>query len=337
MTSFTLYVGDCHAEVTSLAEMEKLIDLIQKSADEHEVDQIVFLGDQYHNHSLVHLQVMEFWERAFKRLAGDRYNGTSRQITALVGNHDRAGYANSKAHSLMLHKNVNIVDTSRAMYDEFTSDIIYVSYQHKPEDFIKICKENKSHTVVCHQTFFGSKYENGFYAPAKDSINPDDIPQKLIISGHIHTAQQFGKVWYTGSPRWRIATDANVEKYIYLVQHESDGSIVSKHPISTKSACKPIYELSDSKEEPVYLTPTHLEGSVIINVTGTIDYVKDRKEAFERLGARVRGFPTKNYTTDIRESDGIQNSFIKFVNKFESKNGTSPERLLELSKRIVWT
>ncbi len=322
---FTLYVGDPHAELSSLPEMERLISLVEDSARAHEVDRIVFLGDQYHNHSVVHLQVQEFWERSLNRLSHIC------EVIALVGNHDRAG--NSKANSMMLHSHISSVDKS---YLEYRSSIVYVGYQDKPQEFIRLCNASKANTVVCHQTFFGSKYENGFYAPQKDSIDPDAIPQKLIISGHIHTAQKFGKVWYTGSPRWRIATDANVEKFIYLVQHEDDGSIVSTHPISTKGTCRAMYHLDDSETAPLVLTNEQREGKVIVDVHGSIEYVKKRKEELEKHGHQTRGFPSKNYTTDIRESDGIQNSFVKFASKYEAKNGTQPLRLLELSKRIAW-
>ncbi len=323
----TLYCGDPHAELSSLPEMERLIRLIAGSARHHGVDNIVFLGDQYHNHSLVHLQVMEFWEKSFAKLSAIA------PVIALVGNHDKAGYVNSNANSMMLHKNVQIVDKSLR-----DGKIVYVAYQHKAEDFIKICKENDAaNTVVCHQTFYGSKYENGFYAPQKDSIDPDSIPQKTILSGHIHTAQEFGKVWYTGSPRWRIATDANVEKYIYIVCHDKDGSIISRLPISTKGTCKPMYLFSETEGKEVIKTIASKSANVTVDVHGSVEYVKRRIEELSKLGHKARGFPTKHYTTDIRESDGIQNSFFKFVNKFESKNGTSSERLLELSKRIIWT
>jgi DNA repair exonuclease SbcCD nuclease subunit len=322
-----LYVGDPHAEASSLHEMQKLIDMVTGIAQNNNVDRIILLGDQYHNHSLVHLQVMEFWERALKQLSL-----SARNVVALVGNHDKAGYANSKANAMMLHKNVITVDGSM----EDANNLLYVGYQHNPEEFIRICKNSSQRTVICHQTLFGSKYENGFYAPQKDSIDPGDIPQSLIISGHIHTAQQFGKVWYPGSPRWRIATDANVEKYVYLVEHNYDGSMASRQEFSTKGACRPMYVLDDTEDNPLTLDNKHKDAKVIINVFGSVERVKRRKEEFEKLGHISRGFPVKNYRTDIKESDGVQKSFLKFVSTFKAQNGTAPERLIELSQRINW-
>ncbi len=329
-----LYVGDPHAELSSLLEMQRLIDMITSIAQNNGVDRIVLLGDQYHNHSLIHLQVMEFWQKALKQLSYSAKN-----VIALVGNHDKAGYANSNANSMMLHDigNVAIVDDFTVEENPFTS-IGYMGYKHSAKEFIEQSKkiEGLVKTLVCHQTFFGSRYENGFYAPAKDSIDPSLLPYNKIISGHIHTAQEFGKVWYPGSPRWRIATDANIEKYIYLVEHNYDGSMASRQEFSTKGPCRPMYELDDNETAPLILQQKHKDAQVIINVCGSVEFVKSRKAEHERAGHKVRGFPIKNYITNIKESDGVQNSFIKFAQTYKSQNGTPPERLLELSKRITW-
>ena len=44
-----LYVGDPHVTVSEMADGWALIELVNRTASEHEVDAVVFLGDQYHH------------------------------------------------------------------------------------------------------------------------------------------------------------------------------------------------------------------------------------------------------------------------------------------------
>jgi DNA repair exonuclease SbcCD nuclease subunit len=82
-----LYVGDPHATPDSIEEMERLVTyIIDTAKSENEADKICFLGDQYHTHSIIHLSVLAFWQRAFRRI---KHHGLP--VIALVGNHDKGG------------------------------------------------------------------------------------------------------------------------------------------------------------------------------------------------------------------------------------------------------
>jgi metallophosphoesterase superfamily enzyme len=51
-----LYVGDPHAQISNLDESERLLNFVQESANKHEVDSIVILGDLYHTFAItIHL------------------------------------------------------------------------------------------------------------------------------------------------------------------------------------------------------------------------------------------------------------------------------------------
>lgn len=323
-----LYVGDPHARPDSLEEMGKLIHFVRDTAKKEGVEYICFLGDQFHNHSIIHLSVLAFWRSAFEGLKV--YTGLP--VIAMVGNHDMSGKFGDFNNAMMLYdkKHVAVIDQPRIA----PWGVLLVPYQQDPDRFIQICRQYKNvSTVVCHQTFEGSRYENGFYA--KDGIDPNLIPQKHVISGHIHTTQSFGKVFYPGSPRWLTVADANTQKGIWVVDHdEENGSYVAAmHP--TDRVCRPIYALTDRPEEPVKLPEGNAD--IVVDVYGDQAHVRARSAELEKLGARVRQFPTLAVAPKVKESDGLAKSFQKFIGGYKPKHGTDQKRLLELAhKRISW-
>ncbi len=324
-----LTIGDPHGEIAALPELERLIDYACDIGQKESIDTYVLMGDLFHNHAIIHLPVMEFWLKAFKKLS------SRGKILALVGNHDKPGNINATANSLMIFPPnlVQVIDK-----DFYLNGVLWVGYQSNSDDFVELCnKHPEAKYVYCHQTFDGSRYENGFYA--HDGINADLVPQK-IISGHIHSPQEFGKVWYIGAPRWRIVTDANIERNIWVIEHEnSTGELLSKKAYPTSGVCTPIYNVIDSPETPFEAPQEWLttKPSVTVDVHGPIDYVTKRIPHFEILGYRVRPFPIKKYKSEVRESEGISNAFAKFAGSYRPKLGTVSNDLLKLAQeRISW-
>lgn len=315
-----LYVGDPHAKPDCLDEMAKLVEFIWTVAEANVVDYIVFLGDQFHTHSIIHLSVLNFWRHAFERLS------KGPKVLALVGNHDISGKIGDYANAMMLYNpnHVKVINLPIKI-----QGILFVPYQHSRDDFVEICRSGETDTVVCHQTFDGSKYENGF--PAKDGVDPNLIPQKWVISGHIHTPQTIGKIWYPGAPRWQTISDANVQRAIWVVDHDTG----DMKPFGTEKACRPIYALVDRPEEPVVLPD--VEASIVVDVYGSSEHVKTRSAELEKLGVRVRPFPTLLKAPKVKESDGLPLSFTKFIFDYVPKHGTDKNKILELArKRISW-
>lgn len=319
-----LFIGDPHAKPDCLDEMERLITYIGNVASDQRVDFIVFLGDQFHTHSVIHLSVLAFWRNAFARLQG-LYGCPA---YALVGNHDISGKFGDTNNALMLFNPdvIRVVDGPKMA----PWGALMVPYQHSKEKFVEICNQfPEVDTVICHQTFDGSKYENGF--PAKDGVEPHLIPQKNVISGHIHTPQTIGKIWYPGAPRWQTVADANVQRAIWVVDTETG----QQTAFSTDKVCIPIYLLVDRPEEPITLPTGHAE--ITVDVYGDAAHVKTRSAELEKLGVRVRPFPTRVAAPKVKESDGLPLSLKKFISQYKSKQGTPSAKLLALAQhRISW-
>jgi DNA repair exonuclease SbcCD nuclease subunit len=325
MPTKVLYVGDPHARPDCLDEMQRLVDYCYDIVAEEKCQYILFTGDQYHTHSIINLAVMAFWQRAFSQLS------SRAAVIALVGNHDKSGVTGDDNNAMMLHQYVKVI----AEPELSPWGALLVPYIHDAKEFVRVCQAfHHLESLVCHQTFDGSKYENGFYA--SDGVDPNLIPQKHVISGHIHTPQEFGKVWYPGSPRWQTVADANTERAVWVVEHADDGTILNRKPYPTKDVCKAIYRFED-RGELVDANLASTKATVYVDVFGTELYVKERQREYEDRGWRVRTFPETNRTMKVKESDGLAVAFTKFVEAYAAKNQTPPTRLLELAKtRIAW-
>lgn len=332
MKSSYILVGDMHAVPEELDDCSKVIELIIRVAEtEDHIREVVFVGDQFHTHSVVRLEVLHWWKSAFRAL-----KDAGLKVICMVGNHDQAG-PGSQAHAMMAFQGeITIVDQPLVK-----SGVLFLPYYHTEAEFLEAVKAHvptkdrfvEQHypgTVVCHQTFDGSKFENGFLAT--DGFDLNLVPQALLISGHIHTPQEFGKVWYIGAPRWRSLSDANVDRAIWAVDFNADGSLEDRRPYSTGDVCRQIKYVVDTPDSPVAL-PIDPRHQWRIDIKGPPDWCQTRKLELQAAGARIRCFPTQVSTQGrIRESEGIGSAFQTFLSSFQPKYGTSPERLSEMVK-----
>ncbi len=337
MRAKVLVVGDLHATPDELGDCRNLIDLILKVCRQEEVTEVWWTGDQHHTHAVLRVEVLHWFKVAFKALKAEGINSV-----CLVGNHDQAN-PGSKAHAMMAYQydpGVKVIDVPTVH-----RGVLMVPYMHTQEEFVEACgkfvqgtewrdQDNEAHywgprTVFCHQTFDGSTYENGFLA--SDGFDPNLVPQELIISGHIHTGQEFGKVWYVGAPRWRSLSDANVERSIWLLEFDG-GKLTDRRPFSTGDTCRQIKHLDDTPDSPVVLPldPAH---QWRIDIRGPADWCQSRKLQLKAAGARIRTFPTQvSSAGKVRESEGIEKAFKAFLGVFQSKHGTPLEALELMAK-----
>ncbi len=329
-----LLVGDVHAVPEELDDCVALEELVVRLAYEFGAT-VVFLGDQYHCHNVVRLEVMAFWRSFFKRLRA--LHGAETTDYCLVGNHDYAGEG-STIHSLMAHEGqITVVDRPMAI----SSGVVLVPYVSDREAFPSAVNALPAKTVICHQTFAGSKYENGFYA--EDGVNPDLLDAKHIISGHIHAPQifehatpagEFGEVTYIGAPRWRSLTDANTERAVWLYEFDDRGEILSRRSFDTGSVCRKLIHLVEEEGAPPTAPESFAPGwDYRIDIRGSSEFIERRKKELSHPGVRIRTFKTDTAGPQVRESEGIGVAFRTYLTKYSPKYGTPAERLLEMAQR----
>lgn len=318
-----LRVGDPHAKVNNLAEMRKLIEYVLATARLNEVDRIELLGDLFHTHAVLRLEVQEFWAWALFALSSEF------ETVVLVGNHDQSGDYSSTFSALSLFrkfgdKNLIIVEEPLQL-----GVFGYVPYTHGHDTFISSARNlglSGVRVLVCHQTIQGSKYESGFYA--QDGVPTGEWSKKFlhVISGHIHSEQRFENIIYPGTARWDSVTDTNMRKGIWIFDHEEDGTIRESSFFSTEHVCSPLREVSYNEGDP---EPTIPEGRVALIMTGSSEWVRREKEKFkDKVSIRTKFTDVK--VTEKRNGgknfeDFMRNLFVSSMNR---------EHLLKLAKEM---
>lgn len=326
MSTFLL-VGDVHATAEELDDCNKLIDYICGIGDEYKYDYVVFLGDQTHNHAILNVHVLNFWKESFKRLQNHFKSG----VICLIGNHDLPGNIGSNQINSM-----STLDGWCTLVSDFLEieDILFVGYQHNKQKFIDIVNKSNCTNVICHQTFQGATYENGFYA--QDGIDLNNFENKEFISGHIHTPQQFGNVCYVGAPRWRTSSDSNVTSR-YLNAFDSNiKDIVTVHP--TDMIVRRIISITltpDDNSHQVYRILGYKPGDIVYsNLIGPASWIESKKDYFGSLNAIVKTFPTDSKPVRVRESEGIDKALSKYVDSVTTK--TPKEDLKKMIEERLW-
>lgn len=337
-----LLVGDYHAEPSDLDDCRRLADLIVSTAVEHKAT-VLFMGDQYHTHAIIHAEVQLFWIQFYQRLRDANVSTIS-----LIGNHDKPGSAHSKATAMLAHKHQTqvvhepyVVHTRISLSPDHEPVMLFLPYYDDTEEFVKVCNEySKVPTLFCHQTFNGAAYDNGFYD--KHGVDPNLIPQKQVISGHIHAPQEFSKVWYVGAPRWRTLSDADTERAIWLVDVKEDGSVNKISSFNTGLVCRKICTFVDNQKNwtddegeewaPPFLSPKH---EWRVDIHGTAEYIDKRMPVYRIMHAKVRTFRTELEQPKVKESEGVAVAFEKWVDDYQPQHGTDKNVLRETLKERV--
>jgi len=301
----SLIVGDMHIQPNNLKESENIFDFILKTAKKHKIKNIKFLGDMFHTHGIIRVECLYFLNEQFKKIPKDV------TIDAIIGNHDKILGQSEHAgkHSLRefvgKYPNIKIIDEV-AEYDNLT----YIPYIHNETEFMEVINNSQNNTVICHQTFNGANYENGFYA--KDGFDITKIKPEIkhVISGHIHSSQEFDRIWYTGNPRWITNAEANQEKGIWIVDMENPKD---REFISVRGVAIAINKhiIREGEELPKF----DLNDRNFVELIGTSIWCSDTKKKIKA------GISVKTIFTDKQEVK-FNNSQLPSINEYLDNNFT---------------
>lgn len=230
-----LRVGDPHVKPDNIEESGRLLQFVLDAAQEYKVKRIEFMGDLMHTHAVMRMEVVDFWSRWTKRLAQEF------DVLALVGNHDQPGDVEREGSINALECLEHIDRVTIVSAPKTIGSTLYVPHMSEEKRFCAAVKPYLEipdiKTIVCHQTFDGSMYQNGFYA--KDGFNLSTVSKfESVICGHIHKMQKFANVFYLGTPRWDNLSDANEKKGIWLFEENKDPIFMS-----TASVCEPVVSI----------------------------------------------------------------------------------------------
>ena len=321
-----LFVGDPHYVVSEEDDCKLLLNQIRSVVESHEIDTIVWLGDLHHDHALVRAEAISFWFNAFFKV----FNDVSHIV--LVGNHDMPHDAMSnRKHAMIAYmdrsRSVDIIERPTVI-----DGVLYMPYMHCKDRFVKHCLEEAGATVVCHQTIEGAKIGNEFFP---DGISRDLIPQKHVISGHIHMAQELTNgnrtTTYVGSPRWRDMNDANIPKHL-MVADLVNGEFVNR--INIPSECQPILRFLVSEDQPIPDAPQF--GRVVYDVVGKRQFVNEMSAKLSAPGVRVRATITEVSAPRVKESNDVVGEIKTYIDASSPPLGSSPEDLKAELERLIY-
>lgn len=327
MATKVLRVGDPHIKLNNISDSTRLIQFIYDIAKEQIVDSIEFLGDLFHNHAVKRVEIETFWMTSFHKL-----NELNIPILVLIGNHDQIGSKEKEAwNSLNVFSNkwdnVEIINSPRIV-----KNVAYIPYMRDNERLVeearRLYQQGATKILVAHQTFTGASYDNGFYA--EDGVEPELICQDSIVSGHIHTSQQIGKCFYPGTPKWDTMSDANVEKGIWIFNHEDDSTIIDKQFISTKDVVSPIYKIViiEGDELPVLVE----NARNYVELHGKTSWIKKVKKQYKDK-ASIKIVPKDRKQSSL--SSGHILGFNEFlINHFEPIANVTKEHINEYLRSL---
>lgn len=315
-------VGDPHVKPSNLQESERLLDFVLYTCQNSEVDRLEILGDVFDTHSVVRLEVLEFWNRWFWAFSEQKF-----KTVVLVGNHDLTG--NYSSHYSALHPFISLEnDNFKIVYKPHVDGFYgYLPYIHDDEKFVEEANNlaSKGATVlVSHPTFKGAVYDNG--TAVNNGIDPDRLDPNFLhlIGGHIHTELEIGRMWYTGNPRWLTKSCANKQKGIWLCEHDDmTGKMISKTFISTAEVCTPIVSViwKEGEEKPEFAK----NANVNVELIGSSDWVsRTKKELIGQVSVSSK-------ITDTKKSKSRKSG--KSLQEFLSTHyQAEPERRQQLLK-----
>jgi len=315
-----LRVGDPHIKPSNLKDAERLINFIIETATKRKIDIIEFLGDLFHTHAILRIEVVDFWTNTFKMLEDAQI-----ECRVLVGNHDQPGSYEKEQlmNALNIFQKTSGIGGERFIINKsmIIDQIGYIPYMSSQEAFLNASKalynQGATKLLVAHQTFTGATYENGFYA--EDGLDPALVSQEAIISGHIHKNQQIGKCDYPGTPKWDTMSDANEEKGIWIYTHEKDGSIKEKEFISTREIVSPIYKYTVYEGD---IEPKLVENSRnYIEFIGKIAWINKMKKKYKGK-VQIKARPTDRKKTNISKNRKLDIK-LYLADEFEPIDGVN--------------
>ena len=290
-----LRVGDMHVKPSNLAESESLMEFILRKSKEHSVDRLEFLGDLTDTHSIVRLEVIEFLDKWFYELSVQQ---NTFETIVIAGNHDMTGSYTNEYTSLnpfIYLENAHF----KIVHEPYIKGVYgYLPYVHDNDLFVS--EANKMihkgvRVLVSHPNFKGAVYDNG--TPISNAVDPDLLNSGFLhlIGGHVHSALEYGRVWYIGTPRWLTKSCSNKSKGIWLCNHDDSGQMVSKEFISTENVCTPIYTVEWKQDEEKPIIPPNAK--VYLELIGSSDWVSEQKKDFKgsvSLSSKITDSKTKN-------------------------------------------
>lgn len=225
-------------------------------------------------------------------------------VLILIGNHDLLN-EKGKEHSLNFLNELSNV-TVMSEYVELEG-YHYIPYQTSKDAFRSIIsKIPKGSTIIMHQGVLGAFM--GEYIQDKSSIDPQELKDFKVYSGHYHRHHTVGTVTYIGTPYTITFSEASDGVKGYIVIDENNR--IKQVPIVLR---KHIIVCRDNTNITISEHGIKLNDLLWLKISGPSDWLKTLNK--EELGKRFIGH--NNYRLDLiitDKSDLVDNTVNQNAN-----------------------
>ena len=306
-----------HVKRDNIEESRRIVDWCAKTCKDRQLVPI-FMGDQYDTKGTAHVSLIEFWVWAFDQFPA--------MPIALDGNHDMDA---ESVRSLMIAHRDRVFWVNDSVFIP-EGDIGLMPFRRSNDKFI--AEANKlisdgAKLILCHQEFNGAQYDNGFYSPG--GVDLDNVPGVAFISGHIHTMQKLGdRCLYIGTPRQLTVADVGKNKGVWTF----DSLTLAMEFIPTpEDVAEPyrVYEITPESEK--VKVPDSVRS--IVNVRGSKEFCQKMTSKLPP-SSRIFQFRENDAIMDIRESDGVNVAFSKFIASYLAERTLPPDTATLLTAKI---
>jgi len=211
-----LFIGDLHLKINNFEQCINVLKWIEEMVDVHKPDIVCNLGDTFDTHAVVRSELLKEFKDHVGRIT------PKCPYWYVLGNHCQYKPKDAKYHALQCFNipNFHVFDKTTEL-----EGITIVPYVAKFEDF----PLQTQSICITHNTFIGADY--GF--KREDcGVNADKVSADIIVSGHIHRRQSFGKVTYPGTPFANSANDVDQSKGILLFNTENFEQLFIESPFT---------------------------------------------------------------------------------------------------------
>ncbi len=197
-----MFIGDPHLKITRFDLAKQFLSWVNEVIEDYKPHAVVNLGDTFDTHAVLRSEIQGEFKRHIRHTTG-----LGIRYFYILGNHDFYKPNSSEYHALQSMEDLPKfhVISKRTDFDGITM-IPYLP------DHTQFPKETQP-ILIAHQTFVGADY--GYMRP-EVGVDAGAVNAEIIISGHIHVRQQFGKVIYPGTPYAQSVNDIDQHKGVLL-------------------------------------------------------------------------------------------------------------------------
>ena len=264
-----LFIGDPHLKISRFDLSCKFLKWVGEVVEVEQPDLVVNLGDTFDTHSVLRSEILAEFKRHIKQI------GKVCPYFYVLGNHDFYKPTDSKYHALETFKemsNFKVIDKPIHIKELGLSFVPYIpNIADFPMQTEQVC--------IAHQTFVGADY--GYYRPDV-GVDADKVSADIIISGHIHKRQSFGKVIYPGTPFAQGIDDINQSKGVMLFDLETFECSFIESPLSKWKGMK--FEVA--QDESAISIHRQIQENITTNDHWILEIVGPRAEIVAYLDSK---------------------------------------------------